>query len=127
MALKIEFEGWVNEVKDFSWGRAISMTHQQRAQNRTTGEWETVGKDYLDVSVSHDSEIVIPDGKLLRVFGNLKVETYVKRDGSTAVALKVRATRLEAVERDLSAVSSWNDSTSTPTNWTRVEDEDAPF
>lgn len=100
MALKIEFEGYVNEVKTFNWGSVLKMTHSQRAKNQESGQWETVGKDYLDV--------VLPDGfnadaiqesMILNITGTFKVETYAKRDGTTGVAMKVRATAVEKVDR----------------------------
>jgi len=119
MALKIEFEGWVNEIKQFDWGQVVRMTHQIRSKNAQTGEWETTGKDYIDVSVSHDSGIIVPDAKLLRVNGTFKVDTYTKNDGTVAVAVKVRASSLEAVERDTApAVSGFSRA---------VVDEDMPF
>lgn len=100
MALKIEFEGYVNEVKTFSWGSVVKMSHSQRAKNKDTGLWETIGKDYLDVVLpeGYNAEQV-KEGTILNVFGTFKVETYTKNDGSTGVALKVRANSLEQVER----------------------------
>jgi len=123
MALRIEFEGWVNEVKDFSWGSVLKMSHNQRAKN-DAGEWETVGKDYIDVKVSHDRALVIPDAKIVRVFGTFKLETYTKRDGTQATAIVVNADRLESVDRD--PMPTHVPASGIPQGWTPI-DEDAPF
>lgn len=100
MALKIEFEGYTNEVKTFGWGTVVKMTHSQRAKNKESGIWETVGKDYVDVVLPEGFNAdLIKEGMILNVLGTFKVETYEKRDGTTGVSLKVRATDIEQVER----------------------------
>lgn len=98
MAIEVTFEGFVNELKNFDWGTVAKVTHSQRAKNDATGQWETVGKDYFDVTLPADVTS-LPEGTLVRVTGTLKVGTYEKRDGSTGIALKVRAQQVEAVER----------------------------
>lgn len=112
MSIKVEFEGWVNEVKSFEWGHVLRVTHDQRAKNDQTGQWETVGKDYLDVTVTSDMLSTLHDAKVVRVVGNLKVGTYEKKDGTFGVALKVRATELSPVERakkagPISGAAAW--------------------
>ena len=97
MALKISFEGYVNEVKQFSWGSVAKVSHSQRAKNDATGEWETVGKDYLDVTLPEG--VIVDEGSIVAVEGTLKVGTYPKKDGTTGVALKVRAQTVAPVER----------------------------
>jgi len=100
MALKIEFEGYVNEVKTFGWGSVIKMTHSQRAKNKDSGQWETIGKDYLDVVLPEGFNAEqVQEGMILSINGTFKVETYPKRDGSTGIAIKVRATDIEKVDR----------------------------
>ena len=98
MALNIEFEGYVNEVKQFSWGTVVKMAHSQRAKNDETGEWETVGKDYLDVTLP-DGVAAPDENTIARVKGTFKVATFEKRDGSTGIDIKVRASEIEAVDR----------------------------
>lgn len=99
MAIEVKFEGFVNEVKQFSWGTVIKVAHSRRAKNDATGEWETVGKDYFDVTLP-DGEPTPAEGSIIRVVGNLsKVDTFEKRDGTTGVALKVRAFEIEPVDR----------------------------
>lgn len=98
MAIKVDFEGWVNEVKSFDWGTVLRVTHDQRAKN-DAGVWETVAKDYIDVTVTPDLLQALGDSKVVRVLGSLKVSTYPKKDGTTGVALKVRASELVPVQR----------------------------
>lgn len=98
MALEIEFEGYVNEVKDFTWGTVAKMSHNRRKKNEQTGDWETVGKDYLDVVLPKGE--TVKEGSLLKVGGTFTVDTFEKRDGSTGVAIKVRAEYVQPVERN---------------------------
>lgn len=98
MALNIEFEGYVNEVKTFDWGRVAKLSHAQRAKNQTTGEWETVGKDYIDVTLPDDA-ISPTENTIVNVRGSLKVSTYQKLDGTTGVGMKVRAKEISPVVR----------------------------
>jgi hypothetical protein len=103
MAIKVEFDGWVNEVKEFDWGTVLKVSHDQRAKN-AAGEWETVGKDYFDVTVTADQARAIGSAKVVHIVGNLrKVETFEKRDGSVGVSVKVRATEVSPVERGFKA------------------------
>lgn len=98
MAITVEFEGYVGEAKEFSWGTVIKVAHSQRAKNEATGEWETVGKDYFDVSIPAGLDVPA-EKSIVRVRGTLKVGTYDKRDGGVGIALKVRAQDIEAVQR----------------------------
>jgi hypothetical protein len=104
MALNIEFQGFVNEIKTFDWGTVAKMTHSRRQQNKETKEWETVGKDYLDVVLPQD--VTVTENQLLEVAGTFKVETYEKRDGSTGIALKVRAALVQEVVRGRQATQA---------------------
>lgn len=97
MAVSVTFEGYVNEVKAFSWGNVAKVSHSQRAKNDATGQWETVGKDYFDVTLPDG--VSVAENSLVQVIGNLKVGTYAKQDGTTGVSLKVRATSVVPVER----------------------------
>lgn len=97
MALNIEFEGFVNEVKSFDWGTVAKVSHSQRAKNDATGEWETVGKDYIDVTLPEGTSV--KENDLVKVKGSFKVSTYEKRDGTHGVAIKVRAQEIAPVER----------------------------
>lgn len=126
MAVNVIFEGFVNEVKPFSWGTVAKVSHSQRAKNDATGQWETVGKDYFDVTLPEG--VSIPEGELVRVEGTLKVGTYDKKDGTTGVALKVRAQSIRKVERgNRDAVAAAKEVLApVPDSWTAVDTE-LPF
>jgi single-stranded DNA-binding protein len=121
MAVKVSFEGYVNEVKQFSWGSVAKVSHSQRAKNDATGEWETVGKDYFDVTLPEGA--VVDEGQIVAVEGTLKVGTYEKRDGSTGVALKVRAQSVTGVERGSTGRTAAPKATSAdvPAGWEPVD------
>ena len=121
MALNIEFEGYVDSVKVFGWGTVAKVTHAQRAKNDATGEWETVGKDYLDVTLPQGVEVT--ENTKVRVKGTFKTSTYEKRDGSTGIALKVRASSVEPVD-PVSVVR--NIAAPIPADWQEVNAE-LPF
>jgi len=90
MALQIEFEGYVQDIRTFNWGNVVVVAHNQRTRT-ANGDWETTGKDYIEVT----TEGSLPEkDTLVKVKGNLKVTTYDKKDGTTGVSLKVRATEL---------------------------------
>lgn len=97
MALSIEFEGFVKEVKQLSWGSVAVVTHNQRAKNEQSGEWETVSKDYIDVTLPDGASV--NENDLVKVKGTFKVTTYDKKDGTTGIAIKVRAQDISPVER----------------------------
>lgn len=122
MAIQVVFEGFVNEVKALSWGNVAKVSHSQRAKN-DAGEWETVGRDYFDVTLPDG--VNVNDGSLVKVVGTLKVGTYEKNDGSTGVSLKVRATEVAPVERGQAAPAA-SKPADIPSSWTPVS-EDAPF
>jgi single-stranded DNA-binding protein len=98
MAIKVEFDAWLNDVKSFDWGHVAKVAHDQRARN-DSGEWETVGKDYLDVTITAEQLAAIDGASKVRVVGNLKAGTYQKQDGSTGVSLKVRAVDIFPIDR----------------------------
>lgn len=100
MAIQVTFEGWVNETKQFDWGTVLKVSHDQRAKN-AQGEWESVGKDYFDVTVTAEQAAQLVGARVVKVTGTLKVGTYEKRDGGVGVALKVRAQEVAPVERNI--------------------------
>lgn len=101
MAVNVEFEGYVNELKSFAWGTVAKVSHNQRAKNDATGQWETVGKDYFDVTLPEG--VTVDENAIVRVSGTLKVGTYEKKDGTTGVSLKVRAQDVQPVVRGAKA------------------------
>lgn len=118
MAINVSFEGFINEVKVLSWGTVAKVSHSQRAKNEQTGQWETTGKDYFDVTLPDG--VNVNEGALVKVTGTLKVGTFEKRDGSTGVALKVRAQDIAPVDRGNAAPAGIT------TSWESAS-EDLPF
>ena len=103
MALNIEFEGFTQAPKVLSWGTVVTVAHSQRAKN-DAGEWTTVGKDYIDVTVPEGVQAPA-EGVLVKVKGTLTVRTYDKADGTTGVGLKVRAQEISEIFRDRDPVA----------------------
>jgi RPA family protein len=96
MAIRVEFDGWIKEIRQFDWGVVYVVSHAQRRKNHQ-GEWETEDYDYLDVS--GDPGFQVDDR--IRVTGNLKTKRYDKKDGSgKGIALQVRSETITKVERD---------------------------
>jgi hypothetical protein len=100
MALQLNFEGYVNDVKHFDWGTVLKVSHAQRVKNEATGEWETAGYDYFDVTVTAEQLAAIGDNKIVTVSGTLrKGKSFQRKDGSWDIELKVRAQNISAVDR----------------------------
>ena len=86
---RIELTGWLNDVKDFEWGRAIKVSVDVRKQNHQ-GEWETVDKTIYDVTT--DNRAPLDDVKQVVVSGRITgINVFTKGDGSQGVSVKVRA------------------------------------
>lgn len=100
MAIKVNFEAWVNEIKPTEWGAYLSVSHDRRAKNEQTGEWETVGKDYIDVSVPADLLPRFEGAKIVEITGTVSnVDAYISKDGTAKGTMKVRAKEITPVER----------------------------
>lgn len=97
MAIQVEFEGYVNEARKFDWGTVYNVSHRQVIKN-AAGQWETAGYDYFDVQ---GPEGFVKDDKV-KVKGTLKTRRFDKKDGSKGLALQVRATSMERVEKPAS-------------------------
>ncbi len=101
MALLLSFTGFVEEVKEFSWGKVVTVSHANRQKNEQ-GQWETTSRDYLDISIDPQSEFAwlaeAKKGLRIAVSGNVKVSTYDKKDGSTGVRFKVWPKEVETFE-----------------------------
>lgn len=81
--------GWLNDVKDFHWGRALKVAVDVRKKN-DQDVWETVDKTIYDVTT--DSQTALDDVKQVTVVGRIVgTSTFQKRDGSTGSAIRVRA------------------------------------
>jgi hypothetical protein len=121
--------GWLNDVKDFQWGRAIKVGVDVRKKN-DQDEWETVDKTIYDVTT--DSQVALDGVKQVVVVGRIVgTSTFAKRDGSTGSAIRVRA---ESVTPAANQVASGKiDAAAINEVWPTVRPgagkpvEDAPF
>lgn len=102
MALSLTFTGFVEEVKTFDWGSVLVVSHSNRQKNQSTGEWETISRDYIDVSIDPASEwawaLDAQKGQRVTVTGNAKLSTYPKKDGDHGVRIKVWPKEIDTVE-----------------------------
>jgi hypothetical protein len=86
---RIELTGWLNNVSDFDWGRALKVSVDVRKQNHQ-GEWETVDKTTYDVIT--DNRAPLEGVKQVVVSGRITgTNTFQKRDGTAGFSIKVRA------------------------------------
>ena len=92
MAVKIEFMGYVNNVREYDWGVVYDMSHNQT--QKKDGQWQTIGRDYFSV-VGPDGGPRFAENDMVSVKGTLKTKTFDKKDGSKGVALNVRAESME--------------------------------
>lgn len=122
MAAQIKLTGWLNGIKQFDWGTTLSVSVTNRVKNQTTGEWETASRDYYDVVLNDGVTLGnIKENDQIVVEGSFKVgKTFAKKDGSTGVELRVRATSIALFEGDDKAASTFD----APASWTPA---DAPF
>ena len=95
MAVKVQFRGFVNDIKQFDWGVIYNMAHSQR-QKDEQGEWQTTGYDYFDV-VDNSRMTSFVKGDQVEVSGNLKTRRYEGKDGVQRIALQVRADSMDKV------------------------------
>lgn len=88
--------GWLNDPKTYDWGSAAKVSVDVRKQN-DLGEWETVDKIVYDCTI----EGTFPDAKQVTVTGRITgVTVFEKRDGTTGVSVKVRASSVFAAEEN---------------------------
>jgi single-stranded DNA-binding protein len=103
MALSLTFTGFVEEAKTFDWGSVVTVAHANRKKNEE-GKWETVSRDYIDVSVDPSSDfgwlLKADKGTRVTITGNAKLSTYEKRDGSSAVKIKLYPQAVESAVID---------------------------
>jgi hypothetical protein len=86
---QVQVTGWLNDVKDFEWGRAVKVSVDVRKKNHQ-GEWETVDKTIYDVTT--DSRAPLEGVKQVVVSGRIVgTNVFEKRDGSSGFSIKVRA------------------------------------
>lgn len=141
MAIKIEFTGYVREIKTGvsektgkTWNLA-KVVHNQVRKN-DAGEWENVGKDFFD--------IFLPDGVSLseddrvEVVGKLKTSLYDKADGTKGISMSVNVDSIRKADAFKKTDAPKTESTPAtkseiPATWSEVSQsapvsaEDAPF
>jgi len=90
---QIQLTGWLNDVKDFEWGRALKVSVDVRKKNHKD-EWETVDKTIYDVTT--DNRTPLDGVKQVVVTGRITgTNVFQKRDGSSGFSIKVRAQTVE--------------------------------
>ena len=94
MAVQIEFEGFINGIREFEWGVVYDIAHNQMMKD-DQGDWKVAGKDYFSVTGPAGFE----EGDKVAVVGRMKTKLFDKKDGSKGVSLNVRATEMTKVER----------------------------
>ena len=122
----IELTGWLNDVKDFEWGRALKVSVDVRKQN-DQGQWETVDKTTYDVTT--DNRAPLEGVKQVVVSGRITgTNTFQKRDGTAGFSIKVRAESVAPAANQL--LSEKVDHAAVNAVWPSVTPgapEDAPF
>jgi len=121
MAVRIEFEGYINFVKEYDWGTVYLVNHRQVIKN-AAGDFETAGHDKFDVSVEKGKPILDKGTKVL-VKGTMKTKHFTRRTGEPGIGLQVRAESVEPMEKPAS-VSDMQ------TIWPEVKqvpEDNAPF
>jgi hypothetical protein len=90
---QIQLTGWLNDVKDFEWGRALKVSVDVRKKNHQ-GDWETVDKTVYDVTT--DNRAPLDGVKQVVVTGRIVgTNVFEKRDGTSGFSIKVRAENVE--------------------------------
>ena len=90
---QVTVTGWLNDVKDFEWGRALKVSVDVRKKT-DAGTWETVDKTIYDVIT--DNRAPLEGVKQVVVSGRITgTNVFQKRDGSSGFSIKVRAENVE--------------------------------
>lgn len=118
--IKVEFDGFVTEKKEFDWGTVVNVAHNQRGKDEA-GEWITTGRDYFKVIV--DRSTVVSENDKVQVVGRLKTKSFDKKDGSKGISLEVRADAFVVVSKGKPAPQS---AAMIPADWEEIK-EDLPF
>ena len=96
---RIELTGWLNNVADFDWGRALKVSVDVREKN-DQGQWETVDKTIYDVKT--DNRAPLEGVKQVVVSGRITgTNVFQKRDGTAGFSIKVRADSVAPAENQV--------------------------
>ena len=121
----IELTGWLNDVKEFSWGVALKVAVDVRKKNHQD-EWETVDKTVYDVTT--DQRPALEGVKQVKVKGRISgTSTFQKRDGSTGSAVKVRANTITPAGEKVAEAAILNQWPTAQIGQAGHLDESAPF
>ena len=129
MAVKIEFMGYVNKVREYEWGVVYDMAHNQ--MKKTNDQWQTIGRDYFSV-VGVEGGERFAENDMVNVKGTLKTKYFDKQDGSKGLALNVRAEEMVKQATSRSSVAK-PETASVPDmqqiwpDLQQVPDDNAPF
>ena len=102
MAIRSTFEAWVTEVKQtHEWGAFVTFSHQKRRKNPATDEWETVGRDYIELSVPTELLPVVQNNALVAIVANLNgtPNAYLDKNGEPKARVNGSALEIVPVER----------------------------
>jgi hypothetical protein len=90
---RIEVDGYINQIKRFDWGTVLTVASNNSVKN-AEGKWETASRDYYDVVLGDGVSLGdLQEDERVIVAGTFKLgKNFAKKDGSTGVELKVRAT-----------------------------------
>jgi hypothetical protein len=126
MTATITVTGWLNEIKEFDWGRVFTVSESIRAKN-PDGEWETIGRNYWDVTIPTDvmTGNLAKDDQIVVTGYFSKGKPFTRKDGTLDIGLKVRATHVSRYEREEQATAPAPTRPNVPSGWTAVDD--APF
>jgi hypothetical protein len=72
---QVQVTGWLNDVKDFEWGRALKVSVDVRKKNHQ-GEWETVDKTIYDVTT--DNRAPLDGVKQVVVSGRIVARMFIR-------------------------------------------------
>lgn len=88
--------GWLNNVSDFEWGRALKVSTDVRKRN-AAGEWETVDKTIFDVTTDLRDQN-LEGVRQVEIEGRITgTNVFQKRDGTSGFTIKVRANHVAPV------------------------------
>jgi hypothetical protein len=89
MSYEIKFDGYVAEVKQFTWGVAMKVIHNVRTLN-DAGQWETSSKEYVDVVLPVGTSVQ-PDTRVTVIGKVHQLGAYLSKTGEPKPTLKVKA------------------------------------
>jgi hypothetical protein len=96
MSYEVKFDGYVAEVKQFTWGVALKVIHNVRSLN-DAGQWETSVKEYVDVVLPVGTNVQ-PDQRVTVVGKVHQLGAYLTKSGEARPTLKIKASSVTPIE-----------------------------